>query len=98
MKTVILAAGLALMASGVQAKTLERACLSSDRSAANRTLCGCIQDVANLVLEQSDQRRAATFFTDPHKAQETRQSDANRDEKFWLRYKAFGSHSEKYCG
>ncbi len=79
------------------ASTVEKACIKSDRKAASRALCGCIQDVADLTLSNSDQKRAAVFFKDPHKAQETRQSDRNSDEVFWKRYKEFGSTAEAFC-
>ena len=76
---------------------IERACLGSDRSAANGPLCGCIQDAADLTLSTSDQRRAAAFFRDPHRAQEVRQSDRRADEVFWGRYKEFGEAAETFC-
>ena len=76
---------------------IENACLRSDRDAASPALCGCIQNVADLVLNGGDQRRAAAFFKNPAKAQEVRQSDRASDEAFWLRYKQFGSTAEAYC-
>ena len=97
MKTMILAGALTCLASPAMADSIERACLKSDRKAANRSLCGCIQDIADLTLTQSEQRRAATFFSDPHKTQVVRQSDARRDEMFWKRYKTFGNQAKTYC-
>ncbi len=87
----------ALLAVPAQAETIERACLSSDRPGVSRSLCGCIQDVADLTLTKSDQRKAATFFDDPHRAQEVRQSISRSDQKFWERYKRFGSSAKTYC-
>ena len=103
MKRLILATALVALtapmaASVAHAGTIERACLKSGRSAANRALCGCIQDVADLTLSGRDQKLAATFFKDPHKAQEVRQSDRSSHELFWKRYKAFGATAETYCG
>jgi len=83
--------------STVFAGTIENACNRSDRDAANRQLCGCIQDVADLTLERGDQRLAASFFSDPHRAQEIRQSDRASHESFWRRYKNFGQTAEVYC-
>ena len=80
------------------AGVIERACLKSDRKAASRSLCGCIQDVADLTLSSADQRRAASFFTDPDRAQSVRQSSSRRDEQFWDRYRAFGNYAGTYCG
>lgn len=80
------------------AGAVERACLSSDRKAANRNLCGCIQQVADLTLSNSDQRKAAGFFKDPQKAQDIRQSDNRSNEAFWKRYKSFGATASDYCG
>ncbi|APX90263.1 hypothetical protein BV394_11450 [Brevirhabdus pacifica] len=76
---------------------IERACLSGGRKSANRALCGCIQRVADSTLSWSEQRRAAKFFSDPHKAQETRQSSNRKDEQFWRTYKSFGRTAESYC-
>ncbi len=83
--------------SGGAAGKIERACLNSDRPAASRALCGCIQDVADLTLTNSDQKMAARFFRDPHKAQEIRQSDKRAHEKFWQRYRNFGATAEAFC-
>jgi hypothetical protein len=71
--------------------------MSSGRSAANRQLCGCIQQVADRTLTGADQRKAAKFFSDPHQAQEVRQSDHAAHEAFWRRYKNFGATAEAMC-
>ena len=76
---------------------IKRACMKSDRRAASRPLCGCIQRVADQTLTSSDQRRAAKFFKDPQLAQETRQSDRSSHEEFWKRYKNFGYTAGKVC-
>ncbi|MCB1334627.1 MAG: hypothetical protein KDK26_13500 [Roseivivax sp.] len=81
------------MASG----PISKACMASGRDAANRTLCGCVQFVADLQLSASDQRMAAEFFAEPHQAQEIRQSDSGRHEAFWTRYKAFAGQAEELC-
>nr|WP_226782213.1 hypothetical protein [Oceaniglobus trochenteri] len=88
---------VSFVTSPVQAGTIERACLKSDRKAATRALCGCIQQVADLTLDRRDQRLAAKFFRDPHRAQEVRQSDRSSDETFWKKYKQFGSNAKAYC-
>lgn len=98
MKTLILAAALTVGCVGVaQAGEIERACLGSNRAGANRALCGCIQQVADLTLDRRDQKMAAKFFRDPHKSQEVRQSDRRSDATFWARYKRFGATAENYC-
>ena len=84
-------------ASGEAAGKIERACLQSDRPAASRALCGCIQDAADLTLTNSDQKMVARFFRDPHMAQEIRQSDRRSHEKFWQRYKNFGATAQAFC-
>ncbi len=99
MKTSLLAvAFVTLGATQSHAGPIDNACLNAGRSAANRQLCGCIQQVADMTLSRADQRRASGFFKDPHKAQEVRQSDRKSDEDFWLRYKSFASTAEAYCG
>ena len=73
------------------------ACLQSDRKQASRARCGCVQAVANQSLVSNDQRRGAGFFSDPHSAQEVRTSDRTIDERFWLRWKAFGDSAAQLC-
>ena len=89
---------LLMSAAVAQAKQIERACLSSDRGAGQRGLCGCIQDAANRTLSQKDQKLAASFFKEPDKAQRIRQSDSRNHERFWDRYKNFAQTAETYCG
>jgi len=85
------------MTGSAQANAIENACLSSDREAANYALCGCIQDAANRTLTTRDQRLAATFFQNPERAQEIRQSNSQTDESFWERYRNFGTVAETFC-
>ena len=87
-----------LLPSVATAGPIERACLKADRPAASRALCGCIQSVAGAILSRSEQRKAASFFKDPHKAQEIRQSDRRSHEAFWKRYKRFAASAEATCG
>ncbi len=75
-----------------------KACIAGGRDAANRSLCSCVQQVANQSLSAADQRRAAGFFEDPQTAQDTRQSDRASDEAFWTRYRAFADRAEASCG
>lgn len=100
-RTLVLILGLGLLAAaapGAQAgDAIRKACLKADRPNASRALCGCIQSVADQSLNRRDQRMAATFFKDPHKAQVIRQSDRPSHEAFWQRYKAFGAQAEETC-
>ena len=75
-----------------------QACMAGGREAANPALCSCIQGVANGTLTRGEQGRAASFFGDPQRAQDTRQSDGPADERFWSRYRAFVDRSEALCG
>ena len=79
------------------AGVIERACRQSGRNGATLGMCQCIQAVANINLNRSEQRKAAKFFKDPHMAQEVRQSDRRSDEELWLRYKAFGRQAAATC-
>ncbi|WP_232796368.1 hypothetical protein [Roseovarius salinarum] len=88
-----LAAPVARIASG----PISRACMESDRPGRSRELCGCIQAVADRTLTGAEQSRAVTFYRDPHAAQEVRQSDRHSDERFWDRYKAYGTEAERIC-
>lgn len=77
---------------------LQKACISSDRKARSRELCGCIQAVANKTLSSSQQRVAVSFYADPHRAQQIRQSDNSAHEKFWQDYKNYGETAKRVCG
>ncbi|CUI67566.1 hypothetical protein [Cognatishimia activa] len=83
--------------SPADAGPISSACRKSDREAATRRMCNCLQSVANGELSRSDQKLAASFFKDPHKAQEIRQSDRRSHEKFWLRYKDYGQTAAALC-
>ena len=99
MKTSLLAAvcaGILFSATAASAGPIDRACIKAGRTQ-SRALCGCIQQVADKTLSSADQRRAAAFFKDPHKAQEVRQSDRRSDESFWQRYKNFAATAEGLC-
>ncbi|MFN6007748.1 MAG: hypothetical protein ACK47S_17530, partial [Paracoccaceae bacterium] len=71
MKSYILAAAgaasFALVTGMATAGPIERACMSSDRGG-NRSLCGCIQQAADMTLSGGDQKRAAKFFKNPEAA------------------------------
>lgn len=98
-KTLIAATLLALaLPLTAIAGPIESACLKSDRKAASRALCGCIQQVADMTLSGGEQRKAAKFFRDPDQAQKVRMSKSDRDNEFWARYKNFGETAGAYCG
>lgn len=102
MRTILFGAALATLALSTipmqaAAGPIERACMRSDRDAANRQVCSCIQQVADMTLRNGDQRRAAKFFADPDRAHETWMSQRASDDAFWERYKNFGATAEAYC-
>ncbi len=84
-------------ATRVSSGPVASACMASGRKSASRQLCGCVQFVADISLTPADQKQAVEFFRDPHRAQEIRQSDGNRHEAFWARYKAFAGKAETLC-
>lgn len=86
-----------MTASGASAGIVEGACMKSDRSAANRALCSCIQKVADVTLSGSDQRMVAGFFTDPNKAEKVRMQSSASANAFWDRYTVFGQQAEMAC-
>lgn len=96
-RIIIAGAAIMLTAPLAMAGPIDSACIRSDRARGNAPLCGCIQQVANQTLSRSDQRRAASFFKDPHEAQEVRMSKSNADNTFWARYKQFAATAEAYC-
>ena len=93
----VLVAGLIFAAPMARADAIKRACLQSDRTAANPPLCTCIQSAADRTLSSRDQRTGAKFFDDPHAAQEMRQSDRRSHEAFWERWRNFGEAAEALC-
>lgn len=102
MRMVILRAGIAALSvmvwtGAAQAGPISSACNASSRSAATPSLCACIQRVADQTLRGADQRRVATFFRDPDKAQIVRMSQKGADDAFWERYVTFGQRAEASC-
>jgi hypothetical protein len=81
-----------------EAGAIRKACQKADRPAASAELCSCIQTVANRNLSLRERKRVAKWFSDPHQAQVTRQSNHWADEQLWQRYKAFGQDARKLCG
>ncbi len=96
-RTAMFAVITALAAGAASAGTIESACLKSERRAASRALCGCIQQAADVTLDRRDQRLAAKFFRDPHRAQEVRQSGRRSNSVFWQKYRRFGATAEAHC-
>jgi hypothetical protein len=94
---VCLAVAVPVFSSMAAAGPIQNACLKSKRAGANRSLCACIEQVADQMLSGSDQRRAATFFKDPEKAHKVWMSKRSSDDAFWDRYKAFGAQAEASC-
>lgn len=95
-RLMIAAAAVVLTAPLAVAGPISSACMRSDR-AQGRTLCGCIQQVADQTLSRADQRRAARFFSDADAAQNVRMSKSDSDNAFWGRYKNFAATAEAYC-
>ena len=91
------ALSLMCMAGVASAGPIESACMKSNRNAASRNLCSCIQQVADITLGGGDQRLAATFFKDPDKAQKVRMSQSDKDDAFWARYVTFGEQAKMAC-
>lgn len=104
MRALLSAAALAaatalvtLVPGAAAAGAVENACNRSDRTAATRAMCRCIDDVARNTLTRSEQRRAARFFRDPDEAQRVRMSRSAEDNRFWGRYREFGAAAEASC-
>ena len=90
-------AAVSMTSSAAMAGPISQACLTSDRLAANRSVCSCIQHVADQTLSASDQRLAAKFFKEPQMAQDVRMSKTNSDDRFWDRYERFGNVAVATC-
>lgn len=94
---IIAGAVVVLIPATAMAGPIDRACNASPRKQKSSALCACIQAVADQALTRSEQRQAARFFRDPHRAQETRQSSSPAHARFWKRYRAFGEQAEQRC-
>ena len=97
-KAALAAVAVLGMAGFAAAGPIEGACLKSARDAANRSLCSCIQQVADITLKNGDQNLVASFFKDPNKAEKVRMSQSKRDDAFWERYTTFGDQARMSCG
>jgi hypothetical protein len=86
------------IAVGSASGPISRACLMSDRKARSRQLCGCIQAVADMSLSGRDQSLAASFYSNPQKAQDIRQSDNPNNGRFWKKYREYSDTAEQICG
>lgn len=91
---IVLGASLAACAG---AGPIKRACLDTDRGSSRASTCTCIQRAADATLNGSEQRRAASLFGDPEKAQAVRLSRTSADNAFWKRYNAFGETAQAQC-
>ena len=91
------AASLTAVAPLANASQIKQACLASDREAATRDRCSCIQRVADQALTRSEQRTVSKWFTDPHKAQVLKMSKSARDDALWDRYQNFGQMAQAIC-
>lgn len=97
LKPVVAVAAILLTTPFAVAGPIDNACVQSERGARNSALCGCIQQVADMTLSRSDQRRAAGFFRNAQQAQDVRMSKRTADNQFWDRYKQFAATAEAYC-
>lgn len=99
MKSSVLAAMVAVLLTGpaMAGGLIETSCLRGGRPTADRTLCGCLQRVADAVLPQADQRRGAGFFSEPDKSQEAMMSGSAADKAFWARWELFAATAVKHC-
>lgn len=94
----VLAAAFLAVPTTLHANPIQRACMASDRDAASRSLCSCIGDAADSTLSRAQMREGARWFEDPQRAQDTRQSDRERDEEMWQAWRTFSSLAQQRCG
>ncbi|PIE08197.1 MAG: hypothetical protein CSA74_03180 [Rhodobacterales bacterium] len=73
------------------------ACTATSRGARAPALCACIQTVADSVLSGAEQKRGAQIFLDPHMSQEIRASASASDNRFWEKWRQFGSSAAQHC-
>jgi len=111
MKRVLLVVALGLSACGGGASApnapavafasgpIQKACQAQGRKQASRARCGCVQAVADWTLTARDQRRGASYFSDPQALQDVRQDqDSNPSNKrFWALWKEYGNQAAEFC-
>lgn len=93
----VLAAAFLAVPTTALANPIQRACMASERDS-SRALCSCIGDAADNTLSRSQMREGARWFDDPQRAQDTRQSDRERDEAMWAAWRTFSSLAQQSCG
>lgn len=78
---------------------IQKACQAQGRASATRARCGCVQAVADRELSNSDQRRGARYFKNPHALQVVRQDQSNNasNRRFWAAWKAYGERAAQLC-
>ena len=76
---------------------IAKACVDSDRRAANAPLCNCIGQVASRELSRADQRQLISFFDNPERANDIKIDDRPPAEAFWTRYRSFTRTAERSC-
>ena len=76
---------------------ISEACLFHGRAQATKVRCTCVQAAADLTLSPSDQARGARYFGNIDALQETRQSDAASDRRFWENWNVFADTARELC-
>lgn len=76
---------------------IAKACVDSDRRAANAQLCNCIGRVASQQLNRSDQNRLISFFGNAERANDIKIDDSPSADAFWERYRSFTRVAERSC-
>ncbi len=99
MKKIILGAAFAgtMAAGAAEAGPVARACMAADRSAANRSLCTCIEKVARPMFSRSEMKRIASLFKNPDLSQKLRASTRAADERFWEKYQIWSQRAGAQC-
>jgi hypothetical protein len=82
--------------SALSAGAISQACLGTGSKSSQR-LCVCIQQVADMTLNKSDQRLAAKIIKEPQKAQDVKMSKTAKDNAFWDKYSSFGQAAQAMC-
>ena len=99
MKRLILSAAMVagVAAGTAQAGPVARACMAADRSAASRSLCSCIEQVARPIFSPVEMKRIARLFQAPDLSQKLRASTRAADERFWAKYELWSQRAGAQC-
>lgn len=88
---------LKILAAPASAGPIERSCLKSDRPAASRRLCDCVEKMAYKALPRREIGKVAQLMRDPERVDTVKRSSRSSDRALWQSYKKYAGRAEASC-